>query len=250
MASVNFSRPLTLYSDVPRLQSRKASGEGVLHTINVKSFKRAYTGLSCMLGWGEKVCSGPIAPILSSQRKILKLHATTFAIPEWFDRTKEFTRDITHIKDSSNGVERTQAVKKAVFTSVDFANTNIQAVQCLADTQLIDLTQYSPTMPHTLSAISHCLKLIIVMKEMFQSYMQLRSASGQEQPQSIQLPTSEKQAWKKLNSVRTAIAWTNTLLSALFFYLSISLSSYWILCMSTFMFTSSLAIDLYPSLPK
>jgi hypothetical protein len=135
-----------------------------------------------------------------------------------------------------------------VYTSIGFANASVQAVKCLAETDLIDLTRYSSTLPHTITAIGHCTQLAVKLSELFQSCMASRN-SGPSCEALISVKADKKRIWQVLDYARAALGWVSTILSMIAFYFSISLSSYWLLGVSTFMFLSSLAIDLQPNLP-
>src|ERR1700723_3008548 len=102
MTSLSLVQRPVLHTTIPFLQP----GHVERSAFSMKKFKKAYTGLNCMLGWGEKICNPQTAPLLSTQRKLLKLHSSTIDIAEWVETAAKLAGDIGQAKVSSNPVER------------------------------------------------------------------------------------------------------------------------------------------------
>jgi len=215
-----------------------------------KQFKKAYTGLNCILSWGEKICSPQTVPLVSEKRQILKLHAGTFNVPEWFEKVFKLSNDITEVTRSKNPIERNEAAKKIFFTSIDFTNASIKLTQCFNDIHWINLAASSPLLPRALSGTACIGQLILKVNELYKSYTKSHARFEKVQARSlwVRLKLEKNVGWKVLEAMRNLLGILAAILTTIVFFFTLHLSPYWMLGISTFNFVSSLAAELHASL--
>jgi hypothetical protein len=211
--------------------------------ISFKLFKRIYTGSVCFLRWAETFSDPQTALFFSAQKKLLKLHANPFDIAQWFQEASKVSQGVVEVK-TVKGEKKNSTVFALFFNTLSMSKATVDVVKCLKDTHIIDLIEFTPIPSRAITGFMCLSRLALQIRELYEKYGTSARPLSKVRDALIHRKMDKDLVWKCLQGVRRFFSFLRALLFALSFFFGFTLSSFLLLCISTFQLFSSLAIDM------
>jgi hypothetical protein len=234
MTSLNLATPYSTHTRISLIHSKNSLRNPVLSSF--KKHKQTYLGLNIFLSWAEKIVRPETAHFLSSKHKVLKLHSSTLAIPGWFENAFKLSQDLKEMKKAKTGKARWEAIKTIFFRSLDLTDSSISTAQVLDDTHIVDLTELSHSLPHTLSGIGSVVNMVLKTNNLYQKAQKCHLPSSCKEAQGWAMHLDMKKTWGIIEASSALLGCCMAVLSTLHFFFSIVFPFYLLLSITTYTF--------------
>jgi hypothetical protein len=242
MTSLNLASPYSAHTRIPLMHEKNVHRNPLLSTV--KKYRKGYSGLNIILSWAEKVVNPKTSRFFSSKRRVLKQQSSALAIPGWFENAIKLSNDLKEIKTAKDGKARWAAIKKMFFSSLTFTNSSISVARVLNTAHFIDLTEFSASLPHTMSGISSVVGMTLSVDQLYHNSRKWHVPSTCKEACEWAADIDATKAWDIIDASRVVLGFCSAVLAILFFFFGIIFSTYLLLGITTYTFFVTLAKDL------